>query len=540
MNGNAPSDSGNRPEDATFARGASRDPLIDTTLDGRFHIEEVLGTGGMSVVYKARQLRVNRHVAIKTIRLQLDSKPVYKERFQREISSLCALNHPNIVTVYDCIIGPDEQPYVVMDYLRGRSLESLIKSEGPIDLERFASIAMQVCSALDHAHKKGIIHRDLKPGNIVLLDEETDVVKVVDFGLAKLSEDNRKLTQSGELWGSPPYMSPEQCMGESGDERSDIYSLGVVMYEMIVGRDPFCDATSVFELIQRHVHASPPPFFHANPNVSAPLRLESAIFKALEKSPLDRYQSAHELQDAIVEACSHDSGNLIYHPSRAGRTTSGSGIDAGAARSSANRAVEADSPRSAQSQQAALFAGMRDAGLPDSIALPSSEAKPNDTTPVRPAQERTALGPYQPQRKEPVVPLDAGVMDNPKTRLWLPLLLIVVLAVGLGGVMMFMPRIFKSEQTSMSQQSRPVTKPAITPASDKVEVEDGIIPAYEDQSPSSVSPQRMKPKPVQAAAKKTARDPKKDRPKATQARSKDAKAPSNQPKDRWDALHNAR
>lgn len=376
MNGEPSSDERKVSEEVNFSNVSVRDPMVDTTLDGRFVIEEVLGSGGMSVIYKARQLRVNRHVAIKTLRMQTEAKPIYKERFEREISSLCSLNHPNIVTLYDCIVGPDDQPYVVMDYLRGRSLEALIKSEGPLVVGRFASIAMQICSALDHAHKKGVVHRDLKPGNIVLIDDETDFVKVVDFGLAKLSVDNRNLTQSGELWGSPPYMSPEQCMGESGDERSDIYSLGAVMYEMIVGKDPFRDAHSVFDFIQRHIHASPPPFFQANPNINVSIELESVIFKALEKSPLDRFQTAQELQDAIVQACGEDSGKLIYHPSRAGRTTNGTGIEVGATK---NEPVDQPKPqsyeRSDKSQQVAWFAGMLGAGnLSESMALGNPES----------------------------------------------------------------------------------------------------------------------------------------------------------------------
>lgn len=367
------SNENNLPEEVNFSNSVIRDPLVDTTLDGRFIIEEVLGSGGMSIVYKARQLRVNRHVAIKTLRMATEAKPIYKERFEREISSLCALSHPNIVTVYDCIIGPDDQPYVVMDYLRGRSLEALIKSEGPMVVGRFANIAMQICSALDHAHKKGIVHRDLKPGNIVLIDDETDFVKVVDFGLAKQSLDNRNLTQSGELWGSPPYMSPEQCLGESGDNRSDIYSIGAVMYEMIVGKDPFNGAHSVFDFIQRHIHASPPPFFQSNPNVNVSMKLEGVIFKALEKSPLDRFQTAQELQDAIVEACSEDSGNLIYHPSRAGRTTA-TGIETGVIQDADEQSLQLQSPeRSQKSQQMAWFAGMMEAGsLSDSMAIGSS------------------------------------------------------------------------------------------------------------------------------------------------------------------------
>ncbi len=380
MNGESTGDENKGALEGTFSHVGVRDSLVGTILDGRFVIEEVLGSGGMSVIYKARQLRVNRHVAIKTLRIQTEAKPIYKERFEREINSLCSLNHPNIVTVYDCIVGPDDQPYVVMDYLRGRSLEALIKSEGPLVVGRFASIAMQICSALDHAHKKGVVHRDLKPGNIVLIDDETEFVKVVDFGLAKLSVDNRNLTQSGELWGSPPYMSPEQCMGESGDERSDIYSLGAVMYEMIVGKSPFSDAHSVFDFIQRHIHASPPPFFQTNPEVNVSIELESLIFKALEKSPLDRFQTAQELQDAIVNACGEDSGKLIYHPSRAGRSTNGAGIEIGASRNESADTKPQTQDRSDKSQQVAWFAGMLGAGqLGESMAIGQTDSAVSET-----------------------------------------------------------------------------------------------------------------------------------------------------------------
>lgn len=287
----------------------NKDPLIGTTLDGRFYIEEVLGTGGMSVVYKAKQLRVNRYVAIKTLIMRLDTKPVYRERFQREIQSLCSLNHPHIVTVYDCLIGDDDHPYVIMDFLRGRSLEALIEEDGPLSLERFARIAVQVCSALEHAHRNGIVHRDLKPGNVVLLDEENDFVKVVDFGLAKIGEDSRKLTKSGELWGSPPYMSPEQCMGKEVDARSDVYSLGAVMYEMLTGKDPYHEAVTVFELIQQHVGSPPPPCSTTNPSVSVPFAVEEVIQKAMAKDPLNRYQTAGELRNALVKACTGSTGS---------------------------------------------------------------------------------------------------------------------------------------------------------------------------------------------------------------------------------------
>lgn len=308
----------------------SRDPMIGTTLDDRYYIEGILGTGGMSVVYKAVQLTIDRHVAVKTIKLQVDTKPVYRERFLREIKSLCALSHPNVVTVYDCVIGDDDQPYVVMDYLRGKSLDNLIVDEGPLDLERFARISVQVCSALDHAHKKGIVHRDVKPGNIVLMDEEMDFVKVVDFGLAKLGDDGRKLTNSGELWGSPPYISPEQCMGKAGDARSDIYSFGAVMYEMLTGKDPFFDAISVFELIQKHVGSNPPPFVDVNHKLAIPAKVQDMVFKAMEKDPERRYQTALALQQGIIEACTPDIGResreyLVHMAKQASTRTPSSG-----------------------------------------------------------------------------------------------------------------------------------------------------------------------------------------------------------------------
>lgn len=292
----------------------SGDPLIGTIVDGRFQIEELLGVGGTSVVYKARQLCVNRFVAIKTLKFLVDDRPALGERFQREISSLIALSHPNIVTIYDCVIDADDQPFIVMDYLRGRSLDRLLQEEGRLSLDRFLTVILQVFSAVEHAHKKGIVHRDLKPGNIVLVDDEMNFVKVVDFGLAKLAEESRRITRSGELWGSPPYMSPEQCIGERVDERSDIYSLGALMFEMLAGREPFT-AGSVYELIQKHLLASPPSINNCNSEISIPLQLEKVVLKALSKNPDNRYQSIGDLKIAVLDACSadvnRDSGSRI-------------------------------------------------------------------------------------------------------------------------------------------------------------------------------------------------------------------------------------
>jgi serine/threonine protein kinase len=171
-----------------------------------------------------------------------------------------------------------------------------------LNLVRFQKIFTQVCSALEHAHKQGVIHRDLKPGNIMLMDEELDFVKVVDFGLARLVEEDRKITQTGQVWGSPPYMSPEQWTGGHCDQRSDIYSLGAVMYELITGKDPFF-GSEIHQFSHKHVFNKPPSFIESKPDILVPPALEAVVFKALEKAPDDRFQNATELREELAKAC---------------------------------------------------------------------------------------------------------------------------------------------------------------------------------------------------------------------------------------------
>lgn len=262
-------------------------------------IEERIGSGGMSVVYRAKHLRLNRSVAVKTLKLQIDTKPIYRERFQREIDSLSTLNHPNIVTVTDCLIDEHGQPYVVMDLLKGKSLDKMLCEQGALSVPCFANIALQILSAIEHAHRNGVIHRDIKPGNIVLMDDDAGYAKVVDFGLAKLGQESNKLTHSGEIWGSPPYMSPEQCKGETTDHRSDIYSVGCVFYEMLMGKDPFPNS-NLYELLTKHVHQTPLAFSKVNPRKDLPAELEKVVFKAMSKKPEDRYQSAFEMEEILL------------------------------------------------------------------------------------------------------------------------------------------------------------------------------------------------------------------------------------------------
>ncbi|MCA0314049.1 MAG: serine/threonine protein kinase [Candidatus Melainabacteria bacterium] len=319
-----------------------KDPLIGRCLEDRYHILSVLGWGGMSVVYKARQDPIDRLVAIKTVKFRVDERPDIWRRFEREIKTLSKLSHPNIVTVYDCIIGDDGQPYVVMDFLRGRALDQVLAEEGRFNLASLSRIGAQVAAAVAHAHRHEVIHRDLKPANIMLVEDRSDVfdgadsdtnngaasdtgggigqaaeknaeggagfsgtvsARVVDFGLAKLGEDSRRLTNSGELWGSPPYMSPEQIKGGGIDHRADIYALGAVLFEMATGKDPFYGA-EIYELLHKHVYEEPPSLKEACPEGDFPEALELVIAKALAKEPADRFQSMTELKDALVAACS--------------------------------------------------------------------------------------------------------------------------------------------------------------------------------------------------------------------------------------------
>ena len=280
--------------------------LIGQRLAGRYLIEEPLGSGGMSVVYKGKHEAIDRTVAIKTLKMDLCSEPIILQRFEREVKGLSRLSHPNIVTVYDCVISPQGQPFIIMDFIDGESLDHTIERETVIDPTRAVKMFMQVCQALEHAHRHGVIHRDLKPANIMLTKGSSDneQVKVVDFGLAQLMENTQRLTSTGQLWGSAPYMSPEQCMADQDvpiDHRTDVYSLGVVLYEALTGKDPYFNA-DLMETISNHIHMVPPKFSEVNPSISISPVLEAVVFKALEKTPADRFQSMLEFREALSYA----------------------------------------------------------------------------------------------------------------------------------------------------------------------------------------------------------------------------------------------
>ncbi len=279
------------------------DPLIGRLINDRFKVVALIARGGMGKVYRAEQAPLGRVCALKVLTPSYagDSDPEFHKRFFLEASIASKLTHPNTVTIFDYGRTDDEIYFIAMEYLEGRTLHRAIREEAPFDEERGAHIARQICRALREAHSLGVIHRDLKPANIYLVDhaDEVDFVKVLDFGLVKSVDGTaEELTQAGLFMGSPKYMSPEQIRGDRVDARTDIYSLGIVLYEMITGKVPFDRANSV-NILMAHVNETPPPLRQINPNCAVSPALEEVIFKCIAKDPATRFSSMDEVLAAL-------------------------------------------------------------------------------------------------------------------------------------------------------------------------------------------------------------------------------------------------
>jgi eukaryotic-like serine/threonine-protein kinase len=257
-------------------------------LAGRYAIDSVLGHGGMAEVYLGTDRVLGRQIAVKVLGSQFAKDGSFVARFRREAQSAAALNHPNVVSVFDT--GSDDGThFIVMEYVKGKTLSQIIREDGPLLPERAVEIAYAVAEALAFAHRNGIIHRDVKPGNIMLTPSGD--VKVMDFGIARASTSD-SLTQTATVLGTATYFSPEQAQGEPVDARSDVYSLGCVLYEMLTAHPPFTGETSV-AVAYKHVKEEPVPPSRINPDV--PVDLDAVVLKCLAKNPGNRYQSAGDL-----------------------------------------------------------------------------------------------------------------------------------------------------------------------------------------------------------------------------------------------------
>ncbi len=271
-------------------------------LSERYELGETLGYGGMSEVHRGRDVRLGRDVAVKVLRADLARDPQFQHRFRREAQNAAALNHPAIVAVYDTGETVSEYgplPYIVMEFVDGRTLRDIVKTEGPMDEQRAMETMADVCAALDFSHRNGIIHRDVKPANVMITT--AGAVKVMDFGIARALADGQGVTQTAAVIGTAQYLSPEQARGEQVDARSDVYAAGCVLYELITGDPPFTGDSPVAVAYQ-HVREDPTPPSHQNPEVSA--AMDAVVLKAMSKNPANRYQSAAEMRSDLVRVLS--------------------------------------------------------------------------------------------------------------------------------------------------------------------------------------------------------------------------------------------
>jgi eukaryotic-like serine/threonine-protein kinase len=271
--------------------------LIGQTISDRWEILSLIGTGAMGAVYKAKHNTIGRIMAVKTLGAANREDERSVQRFQQEARAMSVLTHPNLIQIADFGMMEDGTPYFVMEYLEGISLQEYVRKNGPMPIELALPVFSQIADALEHAHSKGVIHRDLKPSNVMLTGEKHDFAKVLDLGIAK-GEDDLHLTATGEVFGSPLYMSPEQCMGQPVDARSDVYSLGCLMYETLSARPPLKGENFV-QTAYKHMNEMPPPLAEVRPEI--PADLSQIVEACLAKKPGERVTSMAMLRDMLKE-----------------------------------------------------------------------------------------------------------------------------------------------------------------------------------------------------------------------------------------------
>lgn len=284
----------------------AKDPFLGREILGQFRIDEAIGAGGMGTVYRARQTTLGRDVAIKILHPELTNNSDAARRFQREAKVATSLEHPNLVRVFLFGELPDQghNLYLVMEYLDGYSLGELLEKQAPLPLPRALHIATQICDAVGAAHDQGIVHRDVKPENVMVVQRrgDPDFVKVLDFGIARLLWDEQSaMTQSGVIFGTARYISPEGAAGEATDARSDVYGIGVLIYQLLTGRTPF-DASTPVSMLMKHIHETPPALRSVGTGAQAPQAIEDIVMRSLAKNPDARYPNANAFCEALRQA----------------------------------------------------------------------------------------------------------------------------------------------------------------------------------------------------------------------------------------------
>jgi len=282
---------------------------VGEIIDENFTLLGLLGKGGMGIVYRSLQHSMEREVALKLLHPSFSDDELAVSRFLREAKQASKLNHPNVITLFDFGQSEKAELYLVMELLQGDTLAHLIEKTGPMPAQRAVPMISQLCDALHYAHEMGVVHRDLKPDNIYVIKgagQTGEFVKVLDFGLAKIrgGDAGQTLTKEGIVCGTPAYMSPEQAMSRLVDRRSDIYSIGIMFYELLAGVPPF-SGSSPLELLMAHVHDEPVPIREAKPSVEVPQSIDAVLMQALSKKPDNRPQTALELKESLQAALRH-------------------------------------------------------------------------------------------------------------------------------------------------------------------------------------------------------------------------------------------
>ncbi len=407
-------------------------------IDGRYRVVSRLGAGGMADVFLAQDQQLGRKVALKLLHRRFAEDPGFVERFRREAQSAASLQHPNVVQVYDRG-AYDGTYYIAMEYLEGRSLKQLIREEAPLDPLRTIDITMQILKAARFAHRRGVIHRDLKPHNVII--DDSDGAKVTDFGIARAGASD--MTETGSIMGTAQYLSPEQAQGHAVSERSDLYSVGVVMYEMLTARVPF-DAESAVTIALKHVSEAPVPPREINPAIPRPL--EQVVLWALNKNPADRPADADEFMRVLEQV---------------------------------REAIVAGTPGQVTAKMAAIAAGaVGTAGAVPTAVLPAGMgALAGYEVAQRPAVRGEVL-PYEEPPGE-----DPGRSPWP----WIALLAILLLLVGGGLAAYFLTRPAQAPVPSVVGYQLSVAQADVSNAGFKPYVVNGFLPAGRTGDPSDAA-----------------------------------------------------